>query len=347
MKTRTFFAAALLAALLPSCKENLSITPSGNESSGDPVSLGISIETPATKALIERGSTADMSFHSAQVFVYNSAGQLEKTSGIVETQDVSLSVVPGHKTVWVVVNAPSAISGVDSLQDFPAARTSLSDNTPGSLVMCGSAEVDAVTARNLSVTVKHVAAKIVIEKISRSFENAAYAEVPMTIKKMYMSNVAADADFGLSTLPSQWICKLGVLSAEPENAELLLDDGIDAPLSEGGAYTQSHTFYVYPNPVGDDSDAPEWTPRKTRLVIACEYNGKPCYYPISIPGSSFSGASGTVQGNKVYRISSLTLTRPGSESTESKEPEVSSEADCTFSIVIADWEEEDPYTEVF
>ena len=79
-------------------------------------------------------------------------------------------------------------------------------------------------------------------------------------------------------------------------------------------------------------------------MIECVYNDQVCYYPVTISGGE---TSGTIDRNKVYHIRSLTLTRPGSTNPDSKEPEVSSLKDCTFSVEIADWEYETAYSETF
>ena len=230
-------------------------------------------------------------------------------------------------------------------------RSLLSDNMLNSLVMSGSKELEVKTSMSVSVDVKHIAAKIVLDKVTRDFTDPNLEEVPMRLKKIYVSNVAADCDYACSGgTPTIWNNQLGVLGTTPENAALLVDGGLDEDLGEGKTYSTAHTFYVYPNPVTADKTDNIWSPRKTRLVLECDYNGRTCYYPVTIPGENYDVGAGTspdIQRNKVYHINALTLKRPGSQNTESKEPPVQSDVSCTFSVSVADWEDDIPYTEVF
>ncbi len=339
MKTRYFAAAALFAALSVSCKGDYEAIP---ETSGT-VTLSVSLGGPLTKVLRGNSDTADMSFHNAQIFVYNNAGKLEAKSGPVTRQDgIELSVIAGTKTIWALVNAPQLDLGIGSSETPEAKVSLLSDNTPASLVMSGCKLNEPVGSdKNVSVQVKHIAAKVVLDKIVRQFTDANLSEVPMKLKKIYMSNVAADCSYGCDGYtPAQWNCKMGVLSSPAENAALLLDDGLDADLDEGDEYNTAHTFYVYPNPTAADSESDSWCERKTRLVLECDYNGRTAYYPVTIKGAG-------IERNKVYHISELALKRPGSVKPDSKEPQVSSDVTCTFDITVADWETETPYTEEF
>ena len=341
MKTRIILFAAI-AALCASCAKDAEPVSAVPET----VELKIDVCEPGTKALVAANDTSDKKFNNVQVFVYNSAQELERSSGVKTTRSgISLSLVPGTKTVWAIVNAPEEITAPSKLADFQVFRSHLSDNSPSSLVMGGTQVINLVTNSNLTVNVKHYASKIVIDKISRKFTDTHYSEIPMTINRIYMSNVAADCDILCMTYPTEWLCKMGELASPPACADLLVDSGIDASLPENGSYNTSHTFYVYPNPITVDKNGGEWGARKTRLILECTYNGKTCYYPVTIPGSS-AGVS-TLQRNKVYKITELTLKRPGSTEKDSKDPEVSSDSDFSFNIQVSDWETGATYTEQF
>lgn len=345
MKTRIIIASAALAAItLAACSRDEAPVREPEPEYTLKVNVGI----PATRAVIAAGNTDDMTAHTVQVFVYNASGQLEKTSGMKDYgSDISLTISPGAKTVWALVNAPLE-SGPASLDDFPVTSTPLSANTPSNLVMSGYAGVTVTGNDDITVNVRHIAAKVVLDKITRSFENAAYAGIPMTLTAIYMSNVAAVSDYDVTGAePSEWICKKGILADPPVCANLLVDAPLNGDLGEGKTYSTVHTFYVYPNPTGEDSDAEEWCARKTRLVLKCDYNGRVCYYPITIPGSGPESNADVIERNKVYHITALTLTRPGSTDPDSKYPEVSSDVNCTFQITVSNWEEDYTYTETF
>lgn len=342
MKTRIFAAAAVIAALSVSCEGDFQKTMP--ESAGEnTVTLNVSLNGPATKAVIPDGNTDDMTFHNAQIFVYNRLGKLEAKSGrVTVSENISLEIVPGMKTIWAIVNAPELDLSLGATQEPGSLQSLLSDNTLTSLVMSGSISQEVSSSMNVSVGVKHIAAKVIIDSILRDFTNPEYDEVPLVLKKIYMSNVAADCDYACSdAAPTIWNCQKGLLANPVQNASLLLDGGLNATLAQGGpAYSSTHTFYVYPNPTAQDSYSDTWCDRKTRLVLECEYNGNTCYYPITVRADS-------IQRNKVYRITALTLKRPGSTSPEDPTLEVSSNVACTFSVTISDWESVSPYTEEF
>ena len=344
MKTKLIFAAAAMTALLASCNDSTITEQPVNGTA----MLTVSVSTPRTRAVLSSDDKSDLNFQNVQIFIYDKDNKLEKSSGILSSrEDIVLPVIPGHKTVWAVVNAAGEISAPQSLDLFPAVKTQLSDNTLTSQVMSGFEQVDAVARDEVTVTVKHIASKVIIDNISRNFTNQAYSEIPMKIRRIYMSNVAGDCDYGCTgAAPTVWLGKRGLLSDITACQALLLDDSIDFDLPEEGIYDTAHTFYVYPNPTENDNSNEEWSERKTRLVIECEYNGLTCYYPITVPKAQEGGA-GTIDRNKVYHITSLTLTRPGSTDPDRTDLEVSSLKDVTFSITIADWEEEEPYTETF
>ncbi|MBO4743235.1 MAG: hypothetical protein J5533_06330 [Bacteroidales bacterium] len=348
MKKTLIIAAIAGAAMISACSQDISPEPKKQE----PVTLKVDIGLPGTKAILAAGSTADLNANTVQVFVFNSDGTLDNSSGVTPFGDaINLSVIPGNKTVWALVNAP-AVSGIETETGLRTSRTLLSDNTLSSLVMSGSKAVEVSGNGSVTVTVKHVAAKVVLDKVTRSFTNPYYSGIPMTIKRIYMSNVAADCDYQASGYqPTLWNCQMGVLGENPQDAALLLDDNLNISLSEGTSYETAHTFYVYPNPTTEDNDDLDaWSPRMTRLVLECVYNGRTCYYPITIPGPAYAEAGGTtttIDRNKVYHISGLTLKRPGSTSSEQPGPEVSSNVDCTFDISVSEWEDDYMYNEVF
>ena len=343
MKTKSFAIAAIAAVLSVSCSGDYTLQNPDPQEGGDTVTLNVSLAGPSTKAIIAPGNTDDMSFHNAQIFVYNKLGKLEAKSGpVTVSENISLDIVPGQKTVWAIVNAPELQLNIGATQTPGEQRSLLSDNTLSSLVMSGSKSETVSTSTNISIAVKHIASKVVLSSILRNFENPEYNEVPLTVKKIYMSNVAADCNYDCTgTAPTVWNCQKGVLANPVENAALLLQSGLNIALPQGGpAHDTAYTFYVYPNPTTQDSTDDTWCPRKTRLVLECDYNGRTCYYPLTIRTDS-------IERNKVYRISALTLKHPGSVSPDKSGPEVSSDVACTFSVTVSDWEDVTPYAEEF
>ena len=130
--------------------------------------------------------------------------------------------------------------------------------------------------------------------------------------------------------------------------ELLLDEGMYYQLNNLASYQERHVFYVYPNPVSGDTMTYPFTPRHTRLMLTFDYNGHPCYYPVTLPGVLYGdGTATTLERNKVYHISELTLTRPGSYDTDDSSGEVSSERGFTCNVEVVDWDDYTSYEETY
>lgn len=312
------------------------------------IALTVNVGTVTTRALVN--GTEDMTLNNVQVIVYNNAGKLEKTSNLVTGQtQITLEVLPGPKTVWAVANIPSKISesAVPSPADLSAKMTELSDNALNNMTMSGyESKVVSIEDSEVNILVKHLACKVIIDEVKREFEDPGYSVIPLTIKKIYMSNVAGRCSIGCENeMPTLWYNQLGVIPASLPAAikALTVDDGLNVSLSEGGSYSRQHTFYVYPNPIEDKVYGGAWSPRRTRLVLECDYGGRTCYYPITLP----QGETGTLKRNKVYHISLLTLTKPGSTDSDDPQETVSSTVSFKVNIQVSDWEGSSSYTEEY
>lgn len=344
-KINTFFTASALAAIaLTSCTKDVErVFPEPQA-----VRLTVKVGAVSTRASVQ--GNEDMTLNNFQVLVYNDAGKLEKSSNLVTGQtQLTLDVLPGEKTVWAVANIPAIISdaSVPTPADLSARITDLSDNAINKLTMSGSAsKTVSIDDSVVELELKHLACKVVIDGIKREFDNRSYAAIPLTVKKIYMSNVAGKCSIGCEgEVPGLWYNKLGVIPVDlpaPVKA-LTVDDGLDVSLPDGGSYNVQHTFYVYPNPSTEKVYGGSWSPRHTRLVLECDYGGRTCYYPVTLP----AGENGTLQRNKVYRISLLTLTKPGTTSPDDPNQEVSSTIGFKVIIKVSDWEGDNSYTEEY
>lgn len=345
MKKLCLFAAAVVSACVMSCTKDIDIPV---ETAPETVSLTVNVGTVSTKAFVS--GTEDMAFHNAQIIVFDDTGKLEKSTDLTaKTSKFKIEVLPGKKTVWAVANLPSKIneSDIPTEANLSARLTSLDINSLNSLTMSASAEkVVSIGNASMELKLKHIACKVVIDGIKRDFDNANYADIPLKVKKIYLSNVAGTCSLGCEgEMPSVWYNKLGVIPGDLAASvkALTVDDGLSINLPEGGSYTVAHTFYAFPNPCTDPVYGGAWTPRRTRLVLECEYGGRTCYYPVSLP----KDAASPLVRNKVYHISLLTLKKPGSTSPDDPQSEVSSTISFTVEIKVADWEEDTSYTEEF
>ena len=261
-----------------------------------------------TPATKRMGSSAnDMQLKNFQIFVFTSTGKFETASELkASVTQVTLDLLPGPKHIWVL----------------------------------GKTQIE--------VSLKHIACKIVLDKVTRSFANEDYGACPLIIKSVYISNVAADTSLDGTAAPTVWCNKFGDIdnNLTALQKEMLVNDEINYSIAQSGSYDAVHTFYAYPNPTVADNFSNTWSARHTRLVIKCDYNGKTCYYPVTLPKST-GGTPGTLERNKVYHISQLTIKRPGSSSPENPGDEVDSEVSVTFKVTVSDWEGDTSYTEIF
>lgn len=292
----------------------------------------------------------DTTLEKVQVLVFDKNGNLETATDNVDFgTSISMSVVPGTKTIWAVGNETYKLF-VSNLNDLMYHRYCLEDENFSKFIMSDSKEnISVTTSGQLNFGLKRLACKIVIDKIVRQFNQAAYGEIPLVIKKIYLSNVCDRADVAAqSIIGDSYNVQMGIIgNLDASLKAKIVDDGLDITLFDGDDHTATHTFYAYPNGATDDAFGGEnFSPRRTRLVLECLYNGALCYYPITLPAESGSGR-GTLDRNTVYHISSLILTRPGSPDPDVPADEVSSIQNCTFNITCSPWDGNVSYTETF
>lgn len=338
--------AAVMAMAALSCTKDIDIyveTPAPAT-----VPLTVSVGSISTRAIVS--GDEDKNIYNVQVVVFNEDGKLEKSTNLVtNTTKLTLDVLPGKKTVWAVANLLSKISesSIPTAADLSSRIIEFDSNTINKLTMSASTEKTvSLDDATLELKLKHLACKVVIDGIKRDFSNTAYAGIPLTIKKIYLSNVVGKCSIGCEGEQSNiWYNKLGVIPIDlaPAVKAMTVDDGLSIDLPEGGSYTTTHSFYAFPNNCTDPTYGGSWTPRRTRLVLECDYGGRTCYYPVSLP----QDASKPLVRNKVYHISLLTLKKPGSTSADDPHTEVSSTISFTVDIKVSEWEDDASYTEEY
>ena len=187
MKTlRKFVTAACAAVLAISCTKDIDFI----EPQPQTVPLTVNVGTVITRAKVN--GTEDMTLKNVQVIVFNDKGKLEKSSNLASnTTSLTLDVLPGKKTVWAVANIASKIneSAIPSIADLSSKIYDLENNAIDKLSMSGFAE-KTVSIENCSMEllVKHMACKVVLDGVKRSFTNPDYSVIPLTIKKIYLRN---------------------------------------------------------------------------------------------------------------------------------------------------------------
>ena len=208
--------------------------------------------------------------------------------------------------------SPEDVESEDWLLSFTAR---LSGNSPGHLTMFGSAWIESLPEKGTNrIWLNRLCSKISIRKIRLQTDDEAYTGSTLSIGAIYLTNVylrsgLADSDFDASEDPSDWYNAMGWHLSGAENAldALVGDRGIGKELENGQSYENAHVFYAFPNPVTEDCQDAEWSPRCTRMVIEATLGGKRYYYAISFPG---------MQRNHSYIVTEAVIKSPGSLSPE-------------------------------
>jgi hypothetical protein len=172
--------------------------------------------------------------------------------------------------------------------------------------MEGHAETVITSAVNsVTVDVRRIVAKVVLDEITVDFENDAYDEMPFVLKSAYLTNVAGDKTYLAEKAdPEEWHNPIVRTPSSPVDG--MVYDSL-GDVSVEGVYSTKHHFYCYPNPYQEDTfSADVWSPRPTRLVIEAGLGGVLYYYPVSLP---------VLEQNTRYHVS-LNIVRPGATSPE-------------------------------
>ncbi len=271
-----------------------------------------------TKAL--SASANEITVASLQIFVFKTDGSLD-AYGTGTTSSLSLSATTGSRDIYAIVNAPN-LNTIRTKSALLAATSNLTDDLTN-FVMTGSKLAQPISAAtSISIAVNRLVARVSIDKITNRMTSPQYQSDAFVVTKVYVINVAGANNYGITSLGSTWFNQMKYVSGAA-NA-ILYDAVTSGSIAYNASLSASHYFYVYPNNTATDTQSIIWSPRFTRLVVEATLGGKTYYYPISIP---------SIQPNKTYTVSELTITRPGSDS-----PDIPvSSATCTFSIAVTDW----------
>jgi len=344
MKKAFLWTAALIALATASCSKHKAITEPGPSIE---VTVSIKGDAPGTRAT---GTTyADESrVTSLQVFVFNGDDREAYRSVRKDEQHPDANpmqaLVPaqaGERTVWCIVNAPD-LSSMMTIGTLTEEVSKLSDNAPDSFLMTGSVKQVLEDGGNVPVVVKRIVSRVSVAKISTAFKDyrAGYS---VSIRGIYLINVAADNNYAVTGSASTWTNMLG---HNEETYDALLADALsDVTVKNDSPYEKEHAFYPYPNSWGTNMEnfgrnySDTWSPRPSMLVIEAEvFDGEGHvivlpntesqtvgYYPIELP---------VLERNKTYSIEEVVITRlPGSKPYEPIET-----GETQVTITVADWE---------
>jgi hypothetical protein len=291
--------------------------------------ITVKVSCPGTR-VTEISGEDEAAVNSLQVFVFDSDGAIDAV-GRGSGGSLSINVTAGKgKRLWAVANAPD-LTGVGTEDELCGSITTLTDNSVGNLVMAGNTTADILSDTEVPISLVRLAAKVTVKQITRRFSVAGLAARPLTIKRIYLINVAAGLRLDGTGEATQWLNRRGFASSGAD-ALLSSDSGLDVSLSNGGTYGTAHSFYCYPNPCSTDSAGESWSPRKTRLVVEAELGGKLCWYSLTFP---------EILRNRTYTVENLTLSGKGSATPDTPY----GREELSASVTVRDWTDGSSYTE--
>ena len=306
MKKTLLLAAFAALILFSSCNEKID-NPS--QASTEKVILDINIVpggvgTKATgtvnTAVNNNDTEGEAKVNNIQIFVFSG----DVRDGYVSKSNATSAQVEctaGTRDIYCVVNGSESLSTIVSKTSLLAAVSTLANNAE-SFEMIGSKTDETVAANSsISVPVNRIAAKIVIKEI----ENALRTGGPITIKRVFISNVAGQINYGLNSYApanGTWYNKGGYRASGSIGA-FTQDVNLSANVNAGSKYTTNHYFYAYPNNNAQADYNATWAPKRTMLVVQIQYNDKLYDYPVDL------GVD--LDSNKMYVINNLKLVNLG------------------------------------
>ena len=338
MKKTLLFAAAAALMVLSSCNKESAI-PSVSDAKKVSIDVSIVSNLVATKATGEVNTTTpayqtadEATVNNLQVFVF--AGDALDGYSAVETGSTQVECTAGTRDIYCIVNAPS-LSAIRTKTDLLAAASSLAEDSDN-FEMVGHIDGQEITGEGSSeftVEVNRIASKIVVKAI----QNALRVQGPMTVRRVYVTNVAGEINYGKTNIPDaqgKWYNK-GGYQASNNLGSFTQDLSLSAAVEAGESYSASHYFYAYPN---DNAYAPHatagWAPKRTLLVVQIEYNGALYDYPVDL------GVN--LESNKMYVINNLKLVNLGNpddgEEGGKDEEDIISGTSVEVDIQVVDWD---------
>lgn len=306
-----------------------------------PVSLQIKgISTKATSELSTEEKIDDL-----QVFVYTmkSDGTKEYDSYYSFGADNSSRTIFIDKarkdiTYWIAAyaNHPK-IEIAESLADWSL----LSNESSSRFQMAGYSQekaTDIMSAGKVEIDLIRQCSKVSVKEIAVDWTNTANRYKTFTLKSMYLMDVPGvvknyfDLDPDVVSDHSLWQNRNGYASGSQD--ALLYDSISDADVTEEASYTIDHFFYGYLDPSTIYNSTSSWAPGGTRLVIAAEFDGEPCYYAVALNGVN----GGTVYDdlrNMHIEFNKITITRPGASAPYEALPD---ESAIAVSVSVQPWQ---------
>lgn len=330
MKKIIYIAAALLGAV--ACNKNEAPQVVSPVEPAARAILNVSVKGSGTKADAQTADEAKV--NSLQVFVFNNDEVDVYGSDATGAKSITLNATTGARTVYAVVNAPS-LASVKTMTGLKASLSNFTDNTGTSFVMVGSKAVTLAADSEVSIDVNRIAARLVINKVTRKFNAPGLAALDASkfeVVRAYVCDVVADQKYDLSkTSYDKWLSstlKDGKIASD--NALLCKSASAPATVAQDASLSFDASLYAYPNATAAESA----TAKFTRIILECKIDGAFYTYPILLKDG--------VANNKSYEIRELVLTRLGNPSNgddviDDGENDEIQAYDIPFGIEVKDW----------
>lgn len=320
MKNIITLAACAATLAFVGCNGKLSVDIPAGQLLDKPTSLTVSLDGAFSCETKTTGQTDanETAIKSCQVFVFRADnGKLDASSyagSLTASGSTSLTLdcTSGSRNVYAIVNAAKDYTAtVKDEASLKALNTDLKDNSANALFMSGSTSATlAEGACKVSVSVRRAAASIILNKISVDMDAAVYKGAGLfKVSRIYLVNVCGRTNFALSAKPSAvaldyWYAQLKE-EADATKKKLISDDlSTPVTIENGASSSKKYTYYAYPNDCAH-STSKTFSQRATLLVVEAKLDGETYYYPLKFD---------SLESNKRYIISNLTIHRPGSKS---------------------------------
>ena len=231
-------------------------------------------------------------------------------SGGETLSGISTELMDGVSYDWyVIANAPAGSLGYTSKAAFLAGLTDLMDGTARSLVMMGSGTVLASEGgAPVPVALDRYACKVTVREVCVEWPDAFASYASVSLGRIALVNVVGTTPWsGVAEAGELWYNRMGIDYSAPEYVRDLTVRQYGTALAEGVPADVESPLYCMPNPVvsnKNSKNAPEWSPRSTRVAVEILLDGFPNWYPVDLPAMAC---------NTHYVINRLTVKGPGSQ----------------------------------
>lgn len=283
---------ALLALMAVSCTR------------GEPVPVQRSTVTFSAGVPV-KGSDAEVS--ALDVLVFRPDGSLD-AYGRAEGTTLSLDLTDGMPLRWLMAaNVPSAsaLSSVRTEKDLLALASPLEDSGKGTMVMSASGTVESAgAAGTVSAQLTRLASKVTLRRIDPQYlRGESHGEVKLS--RVFLTNVMGSCPYTAEPWTAgPWLNRGGWDASLPDGLKAMLGTSPSVIL-DGSPAEGPWSLTASPNPVDNGVwGGGEWTPRNTRLVVELTEDGRPVWYPVTLP---------PMECGTEYIITEARLTGPGSD----------------------------------